>query len=793
MKNHLLFVFFIYSIIGFSQHSIQGKVVDQDGAPLAGSHIHTQYKNVHANTEGYFELKLLPESEIQFYVSNLGHKSLDTLIDLHEDKYIVFKLKMEKSTLDEIVIQQNLNKIHPLVKQIVSEEYIKNEFSGSLSKTLERLPGVNATEIGAATSKPIIRGLGFNRIVTAENGVKHESQQWGADHGLEIDAFATEEIEIIKSSGMIEYGSDAIGGIVNIRNDIIPEKNSFSGNYTVLGRTVNQTLTNAINVKSRKDHFFYKLKATVSDYGDYNIPTDSVVYLTINMPIYNNRLKNTAGNERNFLGQVGYVSDNYHTIFTASNTYSKAGFFPGSHGVPSVSRVEDDGNRRNIEFPHQTVNHFKVTNTHRWIFDQSDLRLSVNFQNNRRKELSKFHTHFNNQEPPQQNPDVELDFNLTTVDTQIKFTHFSSDKHTLNIGIQSQYQDNRIEGYGFLLPAYTKNTLGFFGAYEHTASEKLSLNVGLRYDFANIKTERFFDPILYEYLISQGHDQAQANSFALRSSENNQDYQNINAMGSLSYNPNENLEIYFTLGTNFRIPTAIELASNGIHHGSFRHEQGDPNLNPEKGIVTDLRAAYSNENFNIGISPFLFYFQNYIFLKPSGTFSPLPHGGQIYKYTESEALIAGAEFQIEKNFFNKLNSLFVFEYIYNQQITESSSRNYPLPFSPPTNGFFELSYELGSLNETFQDNSIEINTKFSLNQNRTAQNEQSTPGYTIYGIGVKSSLNFNSFKANLTLSGNNLFNKRYFNHTNFYRALEIPEMGRNIQLMIDIPFGESNG
>jgi len=788
MKYCTLIVFFISSV-GYSQFTLSGKVVDENGAPIHGSHIHTNFYNTITNAEGIFEIELLPRAEIQLYISHIGYKSLDTIIDLHQNKHIVFRLKTEESSLEEIVIKHQVNGQQSVAKQIVSEEYIRNEFSGSLSKTLEKLPGINATEIGAATSKPIVRGLGFNRVVVAENGIKHEGQQWGADHGLEIDAFSAEEIEVIKSDGMIEYGSDAIGGVINIRNDLIPEKNSFKGSYTLLGRSVNQTLTNAVNIQSRKDKLFYKFKATVSDYGDYNVPTDNIVYLSTNMPVFNNRLKNTAGKEQNFLGQIGYVSDNYHSFLTASNTYSKFGFFPGAHGVPSISRVDDDGDRRNIDFPFQTVNHFKITNINRWLFNRSDIVLSVNVQNNRRKELSKFHTHYGNQQPPEENPDVELDFDLTTLDSQLKFTHHFSVNNKINLGIQSQYQKNKIDGYGFLLPAYTRNTLGMFVSYENKTTEKLTLNFGLRFDYANLKTERFFDPILYEFLINRDGDETQANTFAQRSSENNRNFQNFNALGGLSYHPNPNWEFHFTTGTNFRIPTAIELASNGIHHGSFRHEQGDPTLSPERGIVTDFRAGYRKNDFNIGLSPFMFYFDNYIFLRPSGTFSPLPHGGQLYTYTESEAIITGVELQVEKKWFNSLNSLFIFEYLYNQQLTGSNSRNFPLPFSPPINGYAELEYQMGAVGSFMQNTSFSLNSKFALEQNRTAQNETKTPGFIVYGFRLKSSFVLNSFKAEVTLQGTNLLNTKYFNHTNFYRALEIPEMGRNIQLMINIPFG----
>src|SRR5690606_17909684 len=164
----------------------------------------------------------------------------------------------------EIIVTKNNLSANRLNTQVVSKEFVKENYAGSLAKSLERLPGINAMEIGAGTSKPIIRGLGFNRVVVSENNSKHEGQQWGADHGLEIDALSAEEVEIIKNSGVIEYGSDAIGGVINIKNDQIPGENSFSGSYTFLGKSVNNALINAIQVQHRNNRFFYKIKASAS-------------------------------------------------------------------------------------------------------------------------------------------------------------------------------------------------------------------------------------------------------------------------------------------------------------------------------------------------------------------------------------------------------------------------------------------------------------------------------------------------------------------------------------------------
>ena len=91
----------------------------------------------------------------------------------------------------------------------VNREFLRENLAGSLMQTLEGLPGVKAMSIGSGQSKPTIRGLGFNQMAVVEDGVKHEGQQWGDDHGLEIDQFAIDRAEVIKGPAALLYGSDA--------------------------------------------------------------------------------------------------------------------------------------------------------------------------------------------------------------------------------------------------------------------------------------------------------------------------------------------------------------------------------------------------------------------------------------------------------------------------------------------------------------------------------------------------------------------------------------------------------
>ncbi|PKD21665.1 hypothetical protein APR41_01380 [Salegentibacter salinarum] len=784
----VLLLFTILPFFTYSQHlNLQGKVVDREERPLESAHVHINNRFVLANEDGLYRIGNLKRGEYRIRVSFIGFRTSDTIISLRENTVVNFKLQEDAAALEAILLNGSARRSSSENTEKVNKEFLQEQFSGSLANTLERLPGVNAAEIGSGSSKPIIRGLGFNRVAVSENGIKQEGQQWGADHGLEIDAFSVENIEIIKGVGAIEHGSDAIGGVIKIINDGVPKDDGISGEVIGLTKSVNNTLAISTNLALKEDKFFYKIKATASEFGDYSVPTNNIVYLSRNIPIYNQKLKNTAGKENDLYGQIGFQGTHYKGTFSVSNVYMKSGFFPGSHGIPSTSRVQHDGDYRNIEYPFQRVNHMKFINKNEWFFHDSSLEVVLGFQNNHRQEWSRFHTHYTGQVAPSVNPDLELNFNLNTYDLQAKFSKDLGENHTTSLGLQTQLQDNNISGFNFLLPEYVRINQGIYGTHSYQLTEKLKLNFGGRLDISKIDIEGFYDENLYQYLIENGSTEASANENATRSSPTQRNFNNMNLMGGLLYNFKKHWDFSINTGTSFRLPTAIELGANGIHHGSFRHEQGDPNLEAEKGYVFDAKLNYKKKSFQVSLSPYAYYFDNYIFLNPSGQFSILPHAGQIYKFTQSEAVLAGIEFDVSTNFFRNWHTQLTFEYLYNQQLTSDTSRNFPLPFTPPVNGFAEIGYDFLEGSKTFEDTEIFGNTVFAFEQDRIAQNEEITPGYSIFGGGFRTNLKIGNFRASVNLQATNIFNTKYFNHTSFYRALEIPEMGRNIQLLVKIP------
>lgn len=167
-----------------------------------------------------------------------------------------------------------------LTLELFQKDYLNRHFTGNLVQTLKNVPGVHSMDIGAGFSKPMIRGLGFNRIAVSENGIKQEGQQWGADHGLEIDAFNVDEVRILKGPSSLLYGSDAMGGVIEILPLLPQKENRFFGEAALLGKSVNGTVGGSLMLGIEKNAWLVRVRFSEQHYGDYHVPVDTIVYLT---------------------------------------------------------------------------------------------------------------------------------------------------------------------------------------------------------------------------------------------------------------------------------------------------------------------------------------------------------------------------------------------------------------------------------------------------------------------------------------------------------------------------------
>ncbi|NJK94245.1 MAG: TonB-dependent receptor [Bacteroidales bacterium] len=379
---------------------------------------------------------------------------------------------------------------------------------------------------------------------------------------------------------------------------------------------------------------------------------------------------------------------------------------------------------------------------------------------------------------------MELDFKLNTFTGNIKAETNGKGRWKHTFGMNTDYQENAIEGYNFLLPQYKRTTFGFYAIEQIALSGKLKLVGGARVDRGNVNIREFKDTILEDYLNRMNiYTPSEVLFYSNRSRSLNRWLTDFSGSVGFIYTPDNKQIIKLNTGRSFRLPAANELSANGVHHGTFRHEAGDTALNSEIGYQLDLSYTYETSRFYISLNPFVSWFTNYIFLEPTGEWSVLPHAGQIYRYNQAEAFIGGGEFSVSYEFVPDFTFESAIEYVYLQNLTDG----YPLPFSPPASVLNGLTWHLHKENKPL-DTHFRIEHRYTVRQSRIARNEEETPGYNLFDLGITSSYSLKKSKIEVNFQVQNIFDKRYYNHLSYYRKLNIPEMGRNVQFIIKYIF-----
>lgn len=778
----ILLFFSVLATQAQSTYSISGHVKNTDNEPLEGASVaiyETQTGQI-TDKDGYFQFTNLPEGEYHLHISYLGYKCVDEDVKIRSgNQYIAIRMQSLPVEISDVEVIENTTTqrrhAQTVSVEIVDEDFIRRHAGGSLMNTLERLPGVASVSIGSSFSKPVVRGLAFNRVVVAENGIKQEGQQWGADHGLELDQYNIENLEIIKGPASLIYGSDAIGGVVAVQPPAIPATHSLKADVQFNAKSVNELLGISAGISGRSDKWFFRSRVTLQDYADYKVPAETAVYNTYTLEI-DRALKNTAGKEQNFSASGGYFSRDFTSTLTVSNVRHKIGFYADAHGAELINFnfINYEKSRRDVHQPFQEVNHFKVISNTKWQQDNHSLAVDAGFQYNFRQEIAPAHVHGNQ---PQPTDNVELEFGLSTYSLNTRYKHRWSKLLETTAGTNFQYQQNSIGGYTFLIPAYQRSIAGvsFFQNFNITARWKIKS--GVRFDYGYLKTERYV-----ENWLTNGE-------YKQRSPGLEKKFTNFSWGVGTTYGMGELTHLKLNIGKSFRMPIAAELGANGMHHGTFRFEQGDSTITPEHAYQVDVTYEYENpaifggsDALFFSLTPFVNYFTNFIFLRPSGEFNDEFGVGQIYRYTQSEALRIGGEIQLKYHFLEQFDFHLNGEYIYATNL----EANYPVPFTPPASLIADFQYSLKSW-RWHKTTTLGIAAQMVAAQNRVARNEPPTPAYELFHFSANTQLLLGNQPVEIGFQIQNLLNTNYLNHLSFYRLLEIPEAGRNYQLHIKLP------
>ncbi|MFA9193170.1 TonB-dependent receptor [Flavobacterium sp. FBOR7N2.3] len=789
----LFFLFGFVTSTNAQNSTISGKVTTYDGTPLTAAivTITNSGKSVLTNSNGMYFFDNITEIKT-IKVTFSGYESTKITVSKVQIGTVLpdIKLVPEIKELEEVVVSGSYNdkrkKEESLNLEIVSQSYIQRNLGGSLMQSLQRIPGVKTISIGSGSSKPLIRGLSFNQVVVVENGLKHEGQQWGADHGLEIDQYNVSRVEIIKGPSSFMFGSDAIGGAVNILPAPLPKLHAFGGNIDFTGKSNNAQIGGSFNLYGRNHNWFFDSRITAMDYADYRVPTDKVQVYNFTVPLYKNHLRNTAGQELDIHTSTGYVSAKFKSIFHISNVNSKSGFFANAHGLEprNVDNELHDSSNRDILMPYQQVNHFKISNTTSFKIETHALQTQLGFQKNFRREWSQYVNHgympavYPNDMYASENLERQYDKNTFLFNLK---DEFELGQHKIAIGANVETQENQIGGWGFLIPAFNQFNTGLFVHDKVQLKDDWMVNGAFRFDYGKINVKQYTD-----WFPSQVEIDGQITEQYLDRAENfSRAFSSFNWSIGTNYNPGK-LALKANVGTGFRMPIAKELASNGVNYHYYRYERGNPDLDPERSYQFDFGIEWKEQKWSVELTPFYNYFPNYIYLNPTAEHDVYyGAGNQVFKYEQSEVNRYGTELQLRYQFAHNLTAEVLAEYLYTVQIS-GAKEGYTLPFSPPASILTGITYnpEIKKLRDTY----FTLDYRYTAEQNRIVPPEKMTPDSHVFNLAAGTKLKVGKQNINLSLQVQNLFNTRYLNHTSFYRLIELPEAGRNFIVSVKIPF-----
>ncbi len=755
----LLTIFTAARGFAIERAEFKGRIIDATTqAPLGGATIYiTDLKAATTSNEaGEFILKNIPaRGRFLLEVRYIGYKTHSQVVDLASPSRLTIALEPSIVESAEVVITgspfSSNNKTNSLSVVTLGKEKLAQAAGTNLIDAVAKIPGVSQVSTGGAISKPVIRGLGYNRVLTMVDGAREEAQQWGDEHGIEVDQFSAARIEILKGPASLLYGSDALGGVINIIDDLVPAPGVRTGEFTTTYGTNNGLTGSSLMMQGNDNGFVYRGRASYKNAYGFS---------------YKNAVVPNSGfNEFNLNGMVGLnKSWGYsHLSFSRFNTNiglveegpDENGSYLNEDG-DVISR--SDAQKRGLGLPFQNINHYRAALNSNIILGRGQLKTTFAFQRNLRKEF----------EESMNEPGLNLNLNSYTYD--LKYYFPNEGKWEPAIGVQGMYQKNVNKGEEFLIPDYNSNNIGAF-AYLKRNFEKGAINIGARYDYKEVNGQ----DLNYD-------GETVFNGF-------NNKFSNVSGSLGFAFEVAKDLVIKGNAGSGFRAPNIAELGANGKHEGTFRYEIGNSDLKQETSLQFDLGLEYTSHHITFGLNGFANRIFNYIY---PGNFNNETRDLEneaaeverlpVYRFVQTKADLIGGEASVDFHLIKSLHFENSFAYVKGINKADDS----PLPFIPAASLNNELRFEpnFKGLDGTY----FKVGLTNVFKQARFDSFETQTNGYTLLDAGIGTSVKTAKGKFNIWLTGQNLLNKEYYNHLSRYKLANIYNPGRNVTFGISVPF-----
>lgn len=662
-------------------------------------------------------------------------------------------------TLNEVIVT-GLTGNTKLKHAVAPVSILTNKDLHAISSTniidaIAKQPGVSQLTTGSGISKPIIRGLGYNRILVLNDGIRQEGQQWGDEHGIEIDPQSINSVEILKGPASLMYGSDAMAGVLIFHRAPFLPQGEMKANISSEYQTNNGLFDYSVNFEGNKSGVVWDVRYSDKRAHAYKNKYDGYV-------------PNSQFAERAASALLGLNKHWGHSHLTL-------GYY---HLTPSIIEGERDPETGELEsevdniktyhhgMPYQQVYHYKTVWDNSINLHSGQLKVLLGYQQNRRQEF-------------EESPDeYGLYFQLHTVNYDLRYLTSSISGWKFAIGANGMYQRSLNKGDEYLIPAYRLFDIGTYATVSKTW-DKWTLNGGLRYDRRNLHSEE---------LIDEG---------VLRFHDFTRNFDGVTGSIGAVFNATERMNIRMNLSRGFRTPNMSELGSNGVHEGTIRYEIGNQELKAEYSLQADLGLDISSNYFSAQLAVFANKIDNFIYAHRIN--EVVEDGYLTYRFDAGDARLMGVEAGLDIHPIHRWHFENTFSYVNAVQLHQPRENKY-LPFTPAPRWTSELKYEITHHEKVFNNTFVSLGIEHNLKQDHyymEGNTETMTPAYTLLNASAGTDLYFKGKKrAEVYLIGNNLTDKAYQNHLSRLKYTDINSktgrqgiynMGRNILLKVIIP------
>lgn len=785
----------VYSKIPSGKKTLSGKITDKNtGQAIQGVAVYLPdlKTGTITNADGFYKIENLPATIVLVHVSFVGYRFVAEKVDLTVKEIKDFALEATVAELNEIVVtglskagQKNRT---PTPISTISSLELQQVVATNIIDAIAKQPGISQVTTGSGISKPVIRGLGYNRVVVINDGIRQEGQQWGDEHGIEIDEFAISKVEILKGPASLAYGSDAMAGVINMlsaptlpagkiivntltnyqtNNGLCAYSTNFAGNIKGLIWNFRYSGKQSHSYQNKYDGYVFNSGYRESTFSGIAGLNKSWGYSHLHLSSYNLIIGITEGERDSVTGRfIKPIAVNDTTVGEAIVTETDFKSY-----VPAT--------------PLQKIHHYKAVLNNSFVTGKGSLKAVTGFQQNHRMEYADALTP----------DDYGLYFLLNTFNYDVRYN--LPEKNNLNVspGINGMLQLSQNKGIEFMIPEYTLLDIGVFITVKKSF-DKLDISSGLRYDKRNERTKDLF---LYSDQTS-GNDTASLHVFKAIDAK----YKGMSGSIGATYQFNEKVFTKFNLSRGFRAPNVAEISSNGVHEGTVNYIIGVPQLKPESSLQVDYAFGINSRHITAEMDLFSNTIYNYIFLKKltgiSGEDS-LTHYYSTFKYTQGNARLTGGEISIDihPHPLDWLHFENTISYILAEQKNQPDSMKY-LPQIPAPKITSELKALKKKAGKYFANSYMSVAVNITLKQDKiygAFETESETPGYILVNCGAGTDVTLKGKTLfSVFIAANNITDVAYQSHlsrlkyasrNNVTGNTGVFNMGRNISFKVLVP------